>query len=425
MKNLPEYYEHGNYEDGYRGIQGMAQGIISSYGAYHIVEGASPTIAGTQWTGTAAYGMMSGAVKLLVAASGIMSATTGYLIYNVAGTFAVTGAKPTGIILAKKIGSTVYTAIRRQDVNSKEYFPNDTYHYGNIYTYGDIYGNLGDISGYDKISADSGYFSVLGGFSDITMRDSIDFDGIYHLKGVSQLTGAIISGSEFTGTAGLFVSAKITNIVADMDFGGSFKPTSLASGDANGEPIRYDEYQPTEANYYTTSGVIADYPAVSGDYVATSGDYVVTSGGYAAHKANNGSDHSFINQAVKTTSSPTFGDVTAVAINAVGDLKVDDARTDGNQEIAIISSGTYDGDGDTNRFIDAGFDVRQLSIFMVGANRSFFKTITMDTNAVFKPDGAAILQACYFADEGFYVYPSGENDELNTVGQTYHWVAIG
>ena len=212
-KILPEYFEHPNYSDGYRGIQGMTQGIISSYGAYHIVEGASPTIAGTEWTGTAAYGMFSGVIKLLTAASGNLVAAGSYLVYNVAGTFAVTGAKPTGLILAKNIGGTVYTAARRQDVNSKEYFPNDTYHYGNIYTYGNIYGNLGDISGYEKISANSGYFSVLGGFSDITMRDSIDFDGTYHLKGVSQFTGAIISGSQITGTSGFMGYHKITRAV--------------------------------------------------------------------------------------------------------------------------------------------------------------------------------------------------------------------
>lgn len=295
-KILPEYFEHPNYSDGYRGIQGMTQGIISSYGAYHIVEGASPTIAGTEWTGTAAYGMFSGVIKLLAAASGNLAAAGSYLVYNVAGTFAVTGAKPTGLILAKNIGGTVYTAARRQDVNSKEYFPNDTYHYGNIYTYGNIYGNLDNISGYEKISANSGYFSVLGGFSDITMRDSIDFDDTYHIKGASQITGAIINGTQITGAI-LMTNGKInsSNITGTIISGLQITGTSGVYGDFIGTTSTITTLDGTSLNYTQISGSIISGIQFTGtqgyfatDIISAKGDFTTSLTGAAITGVLNG-----------------------------------------------------------------------------------------------------------------------------------------
>lgn len=208
-KILPQYFEHGNYADGYRGTQGMLQHIVSAYGAYHIVEGPTGTIDGTEWTGAAAYGMFSGTVKELAAASGDLDDSGEFLIYNSDGSFAVTGDKPTGIILARNVKGTVYTAYRREDDNSKNYFPNDVYHYGGVNSYTGVLGHGDIISGYESVSADSGIFQHIEGFSDIEMGDSLDFGGSYHLKGVSQITGAIISGSQTTGTSGIFEDLEI------------------------------------------------------------------------------------------------------------------------------------------------------------------------------------------------------------------------
>lgn len=148
----------------------------------------------------------------------------------------------------------------------------------------DHYGNLSgganfSISGYDTVNARTGLFTQLGGASDINMQDNILFNNIYNVQGVNQITGI----------NALITNAKITNAVQNIDFGGSYTLTNLQSGNANGEPIRYDEYQPFESNYYTTSG-----------------DYVEMSGAYVAHAISNGSSHTYINQSVISTASPTF-----------------------------------------------------------------------------------------------------------------------
>jgi hypothetical protein len=69
-----------------------------------------------------------------------------------------------------------------------------------------------DISGATKVSADTGMFQELKGFSDIGMQDSLDFRDTYHVKGVDQLTGANVD----------FTNAKITNLQRDIDFGGTY-----------------------------------------------------------------------------------------------------------------------------------------------------------------------------------------------------------
>lgn len=255
-KIMPEYFEQGNYEDGYRGTQGMTHGIISSYGAYHIIEGADPTIDGNKWTGAACYAVMSGIVKEFAGASGIIAETSGFLIYNQAGTWAVTGDKPTGLILARKIGSTMHTVFRRQDINSKEYFPNDVHHYGTVYTYTGIFGNLGEISGYDKVAANSGIFATLQGFSDIAMKDSLDFESTYHVKGAVQITGTsgligdvqytTANGAQLTGTSGVIGDLQVTTInllpvgalmmYDGTALGGTIATRATQIGDEAGDP---------------------------------------------------------------------------------------------------------------------------------------------------------------------------------------------
>jgi len=222
-KMLPEYFEHSpTIGDGYKGTQGMAQGALSAYGAYHVIEGCEFQSTGdvaTEWSGSVGYAMFSGLIKVVPAASGALTDAGSYLVYNNNTTFDVTGAKPTGVILAHNIGGVIYSVSRRRDLNSKEYFPND------VYIYGDI-------------RANTGQFLHLTGFSDITVDSSLDLKGNYHIKGVDQLTGANVK----------ITNVKITNATQNIDFGGSYTLTSLASGDANGEPIRYNEYIAHQTN---------------------------------------------------------------------------------------------------------------------------------------------------------------------------------
>lgn len=273
-KILPEYFEQiANAGDGNAGLQRMIQGALSAYGAYHVIEGCeyqSPGVP-TEWTGSIGYMMYSGLIKSVAAASGALSAAGSYLIYNSAGTFAVTGAKPTGVILAHNIGGTVYTVNTRHDTSSNFYLPNTlsvygetyiknnltvsgsinltgvityignstqsgytfqtgniyrsgyTFNTGNIYHSGDTQqtgytfqtGNIyhsghtehiGDISGmypysisgYETITADTGQFKHITGFSSVYVDTDLDFSDGFDIFGVVQLTGSLVR----VGTAG-------------------------------------------------------------------------------------------------------------------------------------------------------------------------------------------------------------------------------
>lgn len=63
---------------------------------------------------------------------------------------------------------------------------------GDSELYGDISGDLDHISGYESVSANTGIFQDLKGFSDIGMQDSLDFKGTYHIKDASQITGSLV-----------------------------------------------------------------------------------------------------------------------------------------------------------------------------------------------------------------------------------------
>lgn len=84
---------------------------------------------------------------------------------------------------------------------------------GNIeHTGGDFTGHLNHISGYESVSANTGIFQDIKGFSDINIKDSLDFGSTYHLKGVDQISGINV----------VITNANITNVVNDLDFGSSY-----------------------------------------------------------------------------------------------------------------------------------------------------------------------------------------------------------
>lgn len=56
----------------------------------------------------------------------------------------------------------------------------------------DITGNLGYISGFEMISANTGQFAHLSGFSTIGMGSDLDFQDTYNISGIVQLTGSLI-----------------------------------------------------------------------------------------------------------------------------------------------------------------------------------------------------------------------------------------
>ena len=88
---------------------------------------------------------------------------------------------------------------------------------GDILASGNIYGDLDVVSGFESISANTGIFHDLKGFSDIKMQDSLDFDNTYHIKNASQITGTNVKI-----TTANITNASITNVTKDMDFGGSY-----------------------------------------------------------------------------------------------------------------------------------------------------------------------------------------------------------
>lgn len=116
---------------------------------------------------------------------------------------------------------------------------------------GDITGTLDYISGFEMISANTGQFAHLTGFSPIQLGTNLDFQGTYHLQDVSEITGAIISGLQVTGTSGTYddviltnaaiTNAAITNATQNIDFGSSYKLTNLdAPADDNDSARKTD-----------------------------------------------------------------------------------------------------------------------------------------------------------------------------------------
>lgn len=102
--------------------------------------------------------------------------------------------------------------------------------------------------------------------------------------------------------------------------------------------------------------------------------------------------------------------------------------TNANARTAVTKTGSYSGNGGTNRTISVGFPPKSVDIFSYNGGstyRSFFKTNTMPTYDVWKPDGGTMQQSMYFSGNNFVVYPSGKDDELNTSGWIYYWVVHG
>jgi len=202
-KNMPEYYDYlENGGDGNPGLQYMIQHAMAMYGPYHVVEGCVVTTTSDQITGSVGFIMWSGGISEVTSEGRTTLSDGDWFIINQGGTYGTTGDKPTGVIIGRRVGSNIWDMRDRYDENSNRYFPNSVNYYAQIKTYNDITGNLDNISGYESISANTGIFGDIKGFSDIGMQDSLDFKDTYHLKGVSQITGSIISGSQITGTSG-------------------------------------------------------------------------------------------------------------------------------------------------------------------------------------------------------------------------------
>lgn len=132
-KNMPEYYDDlQNAGDGNPGLQYMIAHYVSTYGPYHVIEGCSPIIDGTDVTGTTGFVMMSGSITTITNENNLELGLDEWFLINTDGNYASTGAKPTGVLIARNISGVIFNITRRLDTNSQEHFPNDIYTYGSI-----------------------------------------------------------------------------------------------------------------------------------------------------------------------------------------------------------------------------------------------------------------------------------------------------
>ena len=111
---------------------------------------------------------------------------------------------------------------------------------------------------------------------------------------------------------------------------GTYTLTNIGSGNANGEPIRFQEFKAHEDNTSNPHAVVlADLtPGTADGDINMNGSTLTSleSGNangepvrydeYIAHQNNNGSHHSYINQGVTTTSNVTFSQITGSTIKA-------------------------------------------------------------------------------------------------------------
>ena len=388
-KILPEYFEQiANAGDGNAGLQRMIHGAISAYGAYHVIEGVEYVAPGvpTEWTGSVGYVMVSGLIRSVVAASGALSSAGEYLIYNVDGTFAVTGAKPTGVVLAKNIGGTVYTVNNRYDTGSNFYLPNElsvygntyiknnltasgtinltgtityignntqsgyTFQTGNVYTSGHIFntgiiyqsgnteqvGNIyytgdifntghldqvGDISGmypynisgYETITADTGQFKHITGYSHIFVDADLDLQGNWNISGVVQITGSLVR----VGTANGLTVGAVTLAQAEWEQLNAIGGSTIDAGQwgylgAMNQHVHSDGDPTFDTLSLDAGGLTVGAVNLTNDewsQLANIGANAIAAGDWANLAAS---------QPFATTSSPTFANLSVTTNITVG-----------------------------------------------------------------------------------------------------------
>ncbi len=221
----------------------------------------------------------------------------------------------------------------------------------------DLTGNLNNISGYESVSANTGIFQDIKGFSDINMQDSLDFGGSYHLKDVSQITGSLIrvgtAGGLTVGTRTLTDDewTQLTNIgssaisstewgyVAAMQsvstsasptFVGLTLSSSLDMGAAaitnvgNVDGVDISTFKSTfNTHTGTTNAHISNLNQIptrnhddlaskdgNSSYLHSTSAEQTNWNAAVSHVSANGSSHSYINQSVTSSASPTFAGMT-------------------------------------------------------------------------------------------------------------------
>lgn len=388
-KILPEYFEYRrDAGDSNMGLQAMTQGALSAYGPYHVIEGCeyqSPGVA-TEWTGSVGFVMYSGLIREVSAASGDLAAAGSYLIYNGDSSFDVTGAKPTGVILAHNIGGVVYTNRTRIDTNSKTYLANDLTIYGafsvlenltvsgvinltgDITHYGNITGTASyEISGYtldappggltvgvhtlsdaewrqltgiDSTAISANEWAQIGNIGAVTISAN-EWSQIANIGDATSISAGewgYVAGMQNVATSanptfiGLTLSADLitTSTVDGVDLRGH---THAAAGE-NGGTVNHTELSNKGSNTHTqidthiTSTVLPHIASAS----KTNWDAA------SAHVAQNGLSHIYINQDLRTSFSPTFAGLTVNGTLAMGGNVITTSSTVDGVDVSTLNT---------------------------------------------------------------------------------------
>lgn len=414
--NYPDLYQHSeNYGgDGQPGLQWMTQLALSAYGEYHVIDECVPEIDGTDVTGHTGYVMVTGNIVEVDIVFKTTLLTDHYLIIESDGGYATTGAKPTGVIVAKNIGGTIYNISRRES-NSINYFPTGVVFYGETYHYENIIMNSYDIKGASDITGDvitGGQIlgdkiegtQITGTHLEVTNNivvggtvDSVDVaalktdvDGfpdelknletqdITPLENINTVTvtntqwGYLGVLDQDLRTSDNVEFAQITgaalDIAGNITVGGNVDGKDIAGHVNAGNPHSGSEPSFSKNNAFNKNFGSAASTVCVGNDGRLSDARTPVSHSYAYH--------SDINQALLTTSSPTFGSPTVGIINVTNRVVGKNGNnlqltTDGAGYIGFQTNGT----ARWNVSIAGVFQPQLTNTYDIGSDSYAVKTI--------------------------------------------------
>jgi len=133
VRNDPIIFEDlEDVGDGYPGLQYMTNKTLGGYSPYRVIDGIDIIIDGYDVTGTSGYAVLDGEIREIKTNGYATLANEYYFILNKDRTF-TTSQTPTGLVLAHRQDANVWDVTRREDVNSKVYYPNELHIYDRLY----------------------------------------------------------------------------------------------------------------------------------------------------------------------------------------------------------------------------------------------------------------------------------------------------
>jgi len=219
----------------------------------------------------------------------------------------------------------------------------------------------------------------------------------------------------------MLFAVSLSEGVGGGKFGKAYKGTAPVT--VKGNKIGMPEASATQAGYLSkedfatfdaagsteTYAVKADVAAATGTLKVSLDAVIISTGAIElnidTHKANDGSDHSFINQSVANTSTPTFG-----ALKLNGNCT---SYQFYDKDGLVVSGGDNLGDHTATEDLDmAGFDIMDVSTITAKEFNISTKYITVSS---FSSTGINWAIDALGADGGTAYMPEGEYDINSTI----------